>query len=67
MKNETQTTETENELLLSRGIATAQELGNGLFRIIDSEVLLALPCQPLRENQTFRSLHQPSQDHCKCK
>lgn len=50
--------------LLKQAIATAEDLGDGLFRITDSTILAALPCLELVECQEFRSYRQLSRDLC---
>jgi hypothetical protein len=46
---------------LKQGIATAEDLGDGLFRVTDSEVLAALPCRELKAHEEFQSYGQLSQ------
>jgi len=47
--------------LLKQGIAIAEDLGDGLFRITDSKVLAALSCRVLTEQEEFLSYGQLSQ------
>jgi hypothetical protein len=47
--------------LLKKAIATAENLGDGLFRVTDSKVLAALPCRQLRADEEFQSYRQLSQ------
>ena len=49
--------------LLKQGIATAEDLGDGLYRFTDSEVLAVLPCRQLKAHEEFHSYRQLSQDH----
>jgi hypothetical protein len=53
--------------LLKQGIATAEDLGGGLYRFTDSEVLAVLPCRQLKAHEEFHSYRQLSQDHPDCK
>lgn len=41
--------------------ATAEDLGDGLFRVTDSKVLAALPCRQLGAHEEFQSYRQLSQ------
>jgi hypothetical protein len=47
--------------LLKQAIATAEGLGDGLFRVTDSKVLVALPCWQLKAHEEFQSYSQLSQ------
>lgn len=47
--------------LLKQAVATAEELGDGLFRVTDPKVLAALPSQQLTQHEEFRSYCQLSQ------
>ena len=47
--------------LPKQAIATAEDLGDGLFRVTDSKVLAALPCRHLKAHEEFQSYRQLSQ------
>jgi hypothetical protein len=46
---------------LEQAIATAEDLGGGLFRVTDSKVLAALLCRQLSADEEFQSYRQLSQ------
>jgi hypothetical protein len=47
--------------LWKQGIATADDVGNGLFCITDPKVLAVLPCRELTQQEEFLSYCQLSQ------